>query len=82
MFIDGDPNLPMTLWPAVDQLDRTGGTLLLQQPDGHQLWVRLGPGASGQDTEETFDAFPGDPTTVYWRRRKLVMTEVDPPTFY
>jgi hypothetical protein len=82
LFIDGDLNLPMTLWPAVDQLDRTGGTLLLQQPDGNQLWVRLGPGAAGQDTEETYDALPGDPTTVYWRRRKLAMTEVDAPLYY
>lgn len=82
IFIDGDLDTPMTLWSAVDQLDRTGGTLLLQQPNGNQLWVRLGPGASGQETEETFDAVPGDPTTVYWRRRKLVMTEVAAPSYY
>lgn len=82
IFIAGDPVSPMTLWAAVDQLDRTGGTLLLQQPDGNQLWVRLGPGAAGTDTEETYDAFPSDPTVVYWRRRKLVMTEVDPPSYY
>lgn len=82
LFIDGDPNLPMTLWPAVDQLDRTGGTLLLQRPDGDQLWVRLGPGAAGQETEEAYDALPGNPTKVYWRRRKLLLTEVDSPAFY
>jgi len=82
VFIDGDLTSPMTLWAAVDQLDRTGGTLLLQQPDGNQLWVALGPGAAGQDTEETYDAMPGDPTKVRWRRRKLVLTEVDAPSYF
>lgn len=82
IFIDGDLYSPMTLWPAVDQLDRTGGTLLLQQPDGNQLWVVIGPGAAGQDTEETYDALAGNPTKVYWRRRKIVLTEVDPPTYF
>lgn len=82
IFVDGDLNAPMTVWAAVDQLDRTGGTLLLQQPDGNQLWVRLGPGASGTDTEESYNALPGKPSLVHWRRRKVVMTEVDPPSFY
>jgi hypothetical protein len=82
IFIEGDLNTPMTLWPAVDQLDRTGGTLLLQQPDGNQLWVRLGPGAAGQDTEENYDSFPGNPTKVYWRRRKMIMTEVAEASYY
>lgn len=82
IFIDGDSDTPMTLWAAVDELDRTGGTLLLQKPDGDQLWVVTGPGASGQETEEMYNAVPGDPTTVYWRRRKLVLTQVDAPSFY
>lgn len=82
IFIDGDPNFPMTLWAAVDELDRSGGTLLLQQPDGTELWVVTGPGASGQDTEETFNALPGDPAVIHWRRRKLVLSQVDPPPFY
>lgn len=82
IFIEGDPNFPMTLWAAVDELDRSGGTLLLQQPDGTELWVVTGPGASGQDTEETFNALPGYPSVIHWRRRKLVLTQVDPPPFY
>lgn len=82
IFVSGDLNYPMTLWSAVDQLDRTGGTLLFQKPDGDQLWVRLGPGASGQETEEQYNAFPGDPTQVFWRRRKVILTPVDPPDFY
>jgi hypothetical protein len=82
IFIDGDSNYPMTLWSAVDQLDRTGVTLLLQKPDGGQLWVSTGPGASGQDTEEDYNARPGDPTTVQWRRRKLVMTQTLTPSFF
>lgn len=82
IFIDGDPNYPMTNWATIDELDRTGGTLLLQKPDGEQLWVVTGPGASGQDTEETYNSLPGDPTVTHWRRRKLVLTQVDPPAFY
>lgn len=82
LFIEGDANYPMTLWPLVDQLDRTGVTLLLQKPDGGQLWVATGPGASGQDTEEDYNALPGDPTTVHWRRRKLVMTQTVAPKWF
>lgn len=82
IFIDGDLNTPMTLWAPVDELDRTGGTLLLQLPDGTQLWVVTGPGASGQETEEMYNAVAGDPTTVLWRRRKLVLTQVDQPSFF
>ena len=81
-FIEGDPNTPMTLYAAVDELDRSGKTLLLQKPDGSQLWVVTGPGASGQETEETYNSIAGDPTTTLWRRRKLVMTQVNPPSFY
>lgn len=82
IFIEGDPNYPMTNWAVLDELDRTGGTLLLQKPDGTQMWVVTGPGASGQDTEETYNALPGDPTITHWRRRKLILTQVDPPAFY
>lgn len=82
IFIDGDPNTPMTLWAAVDELDRSGATLLLQKPDGDQLWVITGPGASGQETEETYNSLQGDPTTTYWRRRKLVLTQVNPPNYF
>lgn len=70
------------VWPIVDELDRSGGTLLLQKPDGTQLWVVLGPGASGQDTTENYNSLAGDPTTVQFRRRKLVMTQTVPPDFY
>lgn len=73
---------PVDLWPAVDQLDRTGGTLLFQKPNGDQLWVALGPGSSGQETEETYNAPAGDPTKIQWRRRKLILTETVPPSFY
>jgi hypothetical protein len=82
IFIDGDPNYPMTTWATIDELDRSGNTLLLQRPDGTQLWVVTGPGASGQDTEETYNSLPGDATVTHWRRRKLILTQVDPPIFY
>jgi hypothetical protein len=70
------------VWPIVDELDRTGGTLLLQKPDGSQVWVALGPGASGQDTTENYNALPGVPTRVQWRRRKLTMTQTRVPDYF
>jgi|SRR5882757_220424 len=70
------------LWPAVDQLDRASTTLLLQMPNGDQLWVAPGPGASGQDTEETFNTVPGKPSRVQWRRRKLTLTETVAPRYF
>jgi hypothetical protein len=79
--LSGDDELAY-LWPAVDQLDRTGGTLLFQKPDGEQLWVALGPGASGQETEETYNAVPGVATKVQWRRRKVILTETVAPDFF
>jgi hypothetical protein len=80
LFFDGTKL--STLWPIVDELDRSGGTLLLQKPDGTQLWVGLGPGASGTDTTENYNALPGDPTTVQFRRRKLVLTETRSPDYF
>jgi len=70
------------LWPAVDQLDRAGTTLLFQKPDGDQLWVASGPGASGTDTQENYNSSSGNPTRVQWRRRKLVLTETTAPAFF
>lgn len=70
------------LWPAMDQLDKSGSVLLWKKPDGTQLWVSLGPGASGRDTEETYDAVPGNTHRVYWRRRKLTFTEQAIPAYY
>lgn len=70
------------LWPAVDQLDRAGTTLLFQKPDGDQLWVAPGPGASGTDTQENYNTSSGNPTRVQWRRRKLVLTETTQPSFF
>jgi hypothetical protein len=82
IFIDGDLDYSMDLWSPVDRLDNSGETLLLQKPDGDQLWVVTGPGSSGTDTEESFIALAGDPRVVLERRRKLVLTQVDPPSFY
>lgn len=72
----------INVWPIADELDRSGGTLLLQKPDGTQLWVALGPGASGTDTTENYNALPGDATTIQFRRRKLMMTQTVAPDFY
>jgi hypothetical protein len=69
-------------WPAVQQLNQSGSTLLFQKPDGSQLWVTMGPGASGVDTQEMYNALPGDPRIVQWRRWKLVLTETSAPSYY
>lgn len=79
IFVRGESD---HLWAAVDQLDRTGAVLLLQKPDGDQMWVTLGPGAGGKETEETYDAVPGNPRKVHWRRRKLTLTQVAAPDYY
>lgn len=73
---------PVDYWPAVDQLDRSGAVLLLQKPDGDQLWVTLGPGVAGRDTEETYNATPGNPRLVQWRRRKLTLTQTVAPAYF
>ena len=80
LFIRGEPSF--NYYQPVVQLQRSGSVLLWQKPDGDQLWVALGPGVSGRDTEETYDAVPGDPRKVAWRRRKLTMTEQDPPAYF
>lgn len=70
------------LWPAVDQLRKAGTTLLFQKPDGDQLWVALGSGASGTDTVSTYNSSNGNPSRVQWRRIKLIFTETQPPDFF
>jgi hypothetical protein len=82
IFIVDDPTVPMTLFAAVDEMDRSGNTLLLQLPDGTQEWVVTGPGATSQDTQEKYNAIPGDPTTTQWRRRKLTFTQVAAPSYF
>lgn len=69
-------------WPAFNQLDRTGGTLLLQNPDGTQLWVVMGAGMSGQDPTVQYDAVPGNPGKVAYRRAKVTFTQVAEPNYY
>jgi hypothetical protein len=70
------------LYPAYLALDQVGDTLLLQRPDGSQLFVVLGPGAVGQDTEGHYDAVPGIPSVIQWRRVKTTYSQVDPPSYY
>lgn len=80
LFFDGSKLT--NLWPIIDELDRSGGTLLLQKPDGSQLWVALGPGASGTDTTENYNSLPGDATTIQFRRRKVVLTQTNAPAYF
>lgn len=79
LFIRNEPSF--AYYDAVVQLQRSGVVLLWRRPDGN-IWVSVGPGASGRDTEETYDAVPGNPKKIYWRRRKLTMLEQDPPLAY
>lgn len=79
LFIRNEPSF--AFYGPVVQLQRSGVVLLWQRPDGN-VWVSIGPGASGRDTEESYDALPGDPRKTYWRRRKLTFTEQDPPGFW
>lgn len=77
---DSDPS--GSLYAAVQQLFTSGSTLLLQLPSGTQKWVAMGPGASGQDIVETFNALPGDPRTMHWRRWKVMFTETNAPSYF
>jgi hypothetical protein len=76
------PDELASFWPAVVQLNQSATTLLFQRPDGTDVWVTMGPGASGQDTKETYNAIAGDPTTVLWRRWKIVLTQTWDPPYY
>lgn len=68
-------------WPAYDLLDRSGHPLLLQKPDGDQLYIVLGPGSSATDTKIEYDALPGRPDVIQWRKVTTSYTEVDPPAY-
>jgi hypothetical protein len=72
----------ISLYSAYLALDQSGDVLLLQRPDGTQLFVALGPGAMGQDTEGHYDAVPGSPATMQWRRIKTSFTQVSPPSYF
>lgn len=77
----GSGQLPQ-YYAAYLALDQSGDVLLLQRPTGDQLFVVLGPGASGSDTEGHYDAQPGVPNVIQWRRVKVHYTQVSPPQFY
>lgn len=80
LFVNGEPS--GDLYDDYLALDQTGDVLLLQKPNGEQLFVTLGPGAAGQDTEGHYDALPGYPNVIHWRRIKTSFTEVSAPSFY
>ena len=73
---------PGDYWTSYDQLDRSGHVLLLQKPFGDQLWIVLGPGSGGQDTELTYDVIPGRSGRVQWRRVQTSYTAVTAPAYY
>lgn len=80
VFVTGERS--GTLYAAYLALDQSGDVLLLQRPNGEQLFVVLGPGAGGQDTEGHYDAVPGSPSNISWRRVKTNYTQTAAPQFY
>lgn len=80
IFVTGDDS--GDLYPSYMALDQSGDVLLLQKPNGEQLFVVLGPGAGGQDTEGQYDAQPGTPSVIQWRRVKTSYTQVADPAYY
>jgi hypothetical protein len=70
------------LYPALDEIVKSGSELWFQHPDGTAEWVALGPGALGRDTEETYDAVPGNPRKVAWRRRRYSASQVEAPAYF
>jgi hypothetical protein len=74
----GRPNL----WAAVDQLDEASCPLYYQMPSGEAFWIGMGPGASGQDTEDSVNFVPGNQAKYNWKRRKVTFTEIGPPATF
>lgn len=73
---------PVDYFPAFDALDRSGHVLLLQKPNGDQLFCVLGPGSGGQDTELHYDAIAGAPSQILYRRVKTSYTQTNVPAYY
>lgn len=78
VFVAGDPS--EALYVPYLALDQSGDVLLLQRPTGDQLFIVLGPGAAGQDTEGRYDALT--PNVIQWRRIKTSFSQVGDPAYY
>jgi len=73
---------PVDYFPAFDALDRSGHVLLLQKPNGDQVFCVLGPGSGGQDTELRWDGQAGVSSQILYRRVTTSYTETNPPSYY
>lgn len=80
VFVTGETS--GALYAAYLALDQSGDTLLLQKPNGEQLFIVLGPGSGGQDTEGYYNAQPGFPNIIQWRRIKTTYSQVSAPLYY
>jgi hypothetical protein len=70
------------LYPLMVQIDQSGGIpFLFKLPNGTSAWVRPAP-ATDQDTEEDFDAIPGNPSSDSYRSWKWTLAEVSAPLSY
>jgi len=67
------------LWAAVEQLRQARCPLWFQMPTGEAMWIGMGPGASGQDTKDAINFVPGLQSKYQWKRRDVVLTEINPP---
>lgn len=70
------------LWDAIEALEDASCPLFLQLSTGEALWVGMGPGATGRDTKDRWDAVPGNPTKVAWLERDVTLSEIQPPLFF
>lgn len=80
IFVNGEDS--WDLWEPVNQIITSGSVLQFKRPTGDQYWVSVGPGVSGQDMEQMYDAVPGNPRKDFWRRLKLTLTEVRSPNWF
>lgn len=68
------------LYQAWTQLDTSGHVLLFQRTDGTQIWVTVGPGAAGQDTQWEYESI--DPSGNLYQKVTLSFTQVNAPSFF
>lgn len=78
LFIDSQ----LDNWPLFRQQLQSGHTLLLKKSFAEQKWVRLAAGPNTQDPKLTYDAVPGRPDVIYWRRITIPYSQVRPPSSF
>lgn len=70
------------LWAAVEALRKARCPLFYQMPTGDAFWIGMGPGQTGQDTKDAVNFVPGVASKYQWKRREVVFTEINPPSYF